>query len=277
MTKLNADNASQANKIMHDTSLAVDDAGIAMKELTKSMNEISEASQETAKIIRSIDEIAFQTNLLALNAAVEAARAGETGAGFAVVADEVRNLAVRASEAAKSTAGLIEGTINKMKKGSDVVARTNEAFEKVAAGSKKMEELISGITIATQEQAQGIEQINTAIAEMDTVTQQNADIAETAASASGEMNTQVTYMKEFVQDLVTVVEGDRGSVVRRGALVVKDKKIRTERKQFSSVSPGLAARRHNAKLNNGRKSLKPVSPESDEIISISKNANKFDF
>lgn len=277
MTKLNADNANQANKIMQDTSLAVDDASIAMKELTQSMNEISEASQETAKIIRTIDEIAFQTNLLALNAAVEAARAGETGAGFAVVADEVRNLAMRASEAAKNTTGLIEGTINKMKKGSDAVARTNEAFEKVASGSKQIGELISGITIASQEQAQGIEQINTAIAEMDKVIQQNADIAETAASASGEMSTQAMFMKGFVQDLVTVVAGNRGPVIQRGARVVKDKKIRAERKQFSSVAPALAARRHNAKLNNGNKSLKPVSPKTDQVIHISKNSNTFDF
>ena len=277
MTRLNADNANQANKIMNDMSLAVDDACIAMKELTQSMNEISEASQETAKIIRTIDEIAFQTNLLALNAAVEAARAGETGAGFAVVADEVRNLAMRASEAAKNTTGLIEGTVNKMKNGSNVVARTNEAFEKVAAGSKKIGELMNGVTIASQEQAQGIAQINTAIAEMDTVIQQNAGIAETAASASGEMNTQATYMKGFVQELVTVVEGNKGSAVKQRGARVKDEKSRAERKQSSSVSPGPAARRHNAKLNNGNRNLKPVSPKTDEETPTSDNTNLFDF
>ena len=103
-----------------------------MDKLTTSMGEISKASEETSKIIKTIDEIAFQTNLLALNAAVEAARAGEAGAGFAVVADEVRNLAMRAAEAAKNTANLIEGTVKKVKDGSELVGQTEKEFREVA-------------------------------------------------------------------------------------------------------------------------------------------------
>ena len=106
-----------------------------MSDLTVSMGEISGASEETQKIVKTIDEIAFQTNLLALNAAVEAARAGEAGAGFAVVADEVRNLAMRAAEAAKNTANLIENTVKRVKDGSELVSRTNEAFTQVAENS----------------------------------------------------------------------------------------------------------------------------------------------
>jgi methyl-accepting chemotaxis protein len=181
-----------------------------MGDLTESMKEISGASEETAKIIKTIDEIAFQTNLLALNAAVEAARAGEAGAGFAVVADEVRNLAMRAAEAAKNTANLIEGTVKKIKNGSDTVSKTNEAFSKVATQAKKVSELVGEISAASQEQAQGIEQINKAVAEMDKVTQQNAANAEESAAASEEMNAQAEVMKGFVGDLMALV-GGRGN------------------------------------------------------------------
>ncbi|MGB9697821.1 MAG: cache domain-containing protein [Thermodesulfobacteriota bacterium] len=125
MTRKNAENANQANILVMETSRAVEEANQSMKELTQSMSEISSASEETGKIIKTIDEIAFQTNLLALNAAVEAARAGEAGAGFAVVADEVRNLAMRAAEAAKNTANLIEGTVKKVRNGSEILAKTN--------------------------------------------------------------------------------------------------------------------------------------------------------
>ncbi len=132
MTKQNADNANQADGLMKEANQVVVQANESMGELTTSMEEISKASEETSMIIKTIDEIAFQTNLLALNAAVEAARAGEAGAGFAVVADEVRNLALRASDAAKNTANLIEGTVKKVSDGSELVTRTNEAFTKVA-------------------------------------------------------------------------------------------------------------------------------------------------
>jgi CHASE3 domain sensor protein len=220
MTKKNAENAGQANTMMADTSRVVEEANQAMKELTNSMNEISVASEETGKIIKTIDEIAFQTNLLALNAAVEAARAGEAGAGFAVVADEVRNLAMRAAEAAKNTANLIEGTVKKIKNGSEIVSRTNEAFTKVATGAKKVGELVGEIAAASQEQSQGIEQINKAVAEMDKVVQKNAASAEESAAASEEMNAQAEQMKAFVQELVIVVgrrrNGNGGVDVAKG-------------------------------------------------------------
>ena len=207
MTRQNANNANQADTLMAETSGVVDDANRSMVELTDSMKEITAASEETAKIIKTIDEIAFQTNLLALNAAVEAARAGEVGAGFAVVADEVRNLAMRAADAAKNTANLIEGTVKKIKTGSDIVTKTNGAFGKVATGAKKVSELVGEISAASTEQAQGIEQISKAVADMDKVVQENAANAEEAASASEEMNAQAEQMKDFVGELVKLVSG----------------------------------------------------------------------
>ena len=209
MTKQNADNANQADNLMKEANKVVGNANNSMHELTESMEEISRASEETSKIIKTIDEIAFQTNLLALNAAVEAARAGEAGAGFAVVADEVRNLAMRAADAAKNTADLIEGTVKKVKDGGDLVATTNEAFVEVAKSTGKVGELVSEISAASNEQAQGIDQVNIAVAEMDKVVQQNAANAEESASASEEMNAQAEQMKGIVEDLFALVGGNK--------------------------------------------------------------------
>ncbi|MEH0019404.1 MAG: methyl-accepting chemotaxis protein [Desulfobacter sp.] len=210
MTKKNADNAGHADSLMRESNQVVAQANQSMTSLTESMADISKASEETSKIIKTIDEIAFQTNLLALNAAVEAARAGEAGAGFAVVADEVRNLAMRAAEAAKDTADLIEGTVQKVGDGSDLVASTNEAFVKVADSSEKIADLIAEISEASNEQSNGIEQVNTAISEMDKVVQQNAANAEESASAAEEMNAQAEQLRDYVNDLILMVRGKKG-------------------------------------------------------------------
>ncbi len=221
MTRQNADNAQQADGLMKEANQVVQQADEAMNRLTASMSEISSASEETSKIIKTIDEIAFQTNLLALNAAVEAARAGEAGAGFAVVADEVRNLAMRAAEAAKSTADLIESTVKRVNDGSELVSRTNETFVQVAQSSKKVGELVSEIAAASNEQAQGIGQVNTAVNQMDKVVQLNAANAEESAGASEEMNAQAEQMKSIVQELVAMVGG---SVKHNGGSAFKTKR-----------------------------------------------------
>lgn len=215
MTRQNADNAEQANSLMTETSYVVVEANDSMTELTEAMGDITTASDETAKIIKTIDEIAFQTNLLALNAAVEAARAGEAGAGFAVVADEVRNLAMRAAEAARNTAELIEGTTGKIKGGSELVVKTNKAFGKVTENAEKVGQLVSEIAAASQEQAQGIEQVNKAVMEMDKVTQQIAASAEESASSSEEMHTQSQLMKDMVRELKTLVGEQKGMFTLR--------------------------------------------------------------
>ncbi len=208
MTRQNADNAGQANILMSDTGKIVESAAKSMKELIRSMDEINDASEQTQKIIKTIDEIAFQTNLLALNAAVEAARAGEAGAGFAVVADEVRNLAMRAAEAARDTAQLIEDTRSKTERGTSVVAKTNDEFDKVSEGSRKIAELLGEITAASQEQAQGIQQVNQAMSEMDKVVQKTAANAEETAAAAEEMNGQAHQMKGVLAEMMLLVGND---------------------------------------------------------------------
>ena len=205
MTRQNADNAHQANRLMDETKATVGRASESMTEVTASMNEISLHGQEIAKIIKTIDEIAFQTNLLALNAAVEAARAGEAGAGFAVVADEVRNLAQRAAEAAGNTAELIESTTAKIEQGNNLVKKTEQAFKEVETSSNTVADLVVEIAAASSEQAQGIEQVNTAMMEMDKITQKNAANAEESASASEELNAQADGMHNIVEDLIILV------------------------------------------------------------------------
>ncbi len=207
MTAQNAENSNQANHLMSQTGRVVQEANLSMQALTGAMREITTGSEDMAKIIKTIDEIAFQTNLLALNAAVEAARAGEAGAGFAVVADEVRSLAMRSAESARNTANLIDESIKKIRNGSEIVAKTNEAFGRVQSGSRKVGELIGEIAAASNEQAQGISQISKAVAEMDKVIQQNAATSEESAAASEELSAQAMQMKEFVSHMTAVVRG----------------------------------------------------------------------
>jgi methyl-accepting chemotaxis protein len=211
MTKQNADNSDQADRLTKDTVGAIQTASTSITTLANATEEIYTASQETQKIIKSIDEIAFQTNLLALNAAVEAARAGEAGAGFAVVADEVRNLAARSAEAAKSTAELIGSTVDKVSVSREVAAQSLTVIAEVIEKSGKVGELVGEISAASQEQSNGVGQINIAISEMDKVTQQNAANAEESAAAAEELNAQAEQMNDFVGDLTAMVTGKRSS------------------------------------------------------------------
>lgn len=216
MTKQNAANASEADSLMKQALGVIQTAGDSMGEMGDSMEEISAASNETSKIVKTIDEIAFQTNLLALNAAVEAARAGEAGAGFAVVADEVRNLAMRAADAAKITNQLIEGTVEKVEKGKKVVNKTNDSFHEVAAITSKIGALVGEIATASQDQTQGFSQINQAIIQMESVTQQNSASAEESASAAEELNSQAENMTDMVMNLKVLVGGDQEETMTAG-------------------------------------------------------------
>jgi methyl-accepting chemotaxis protein len=178
VTRKNAEHAGTANQLVGEVNNAIDEAGNSMTALIKSMDELSEASRETAAIVKNIDEIAFQTNLLALNAAVEAARAGEAGASFAVVADEVRTLALRASEAAGNTAGLIEKNMDLIGNGTDLVQRTDDSFKNVAQNAEKVTGIIEEISSASDEQARGIDQVNAAISQINSVAQATASSAQ---------------------------------------------------------------------------------------------------
>jgi methyl-accepting chemotaxis protein len=209
MTRQSADRASTAKDMMREASEIVNRVNNHMNDMTVAIEEVNRSSEETSKIIKTIDEIAFQTNLLALNAAVEAARAGEAGAGFAVVADEVRNLAMRAAEAARNTTTLIENTIKTVKNGNELTKLTREAFNENLQISNKVAQFIEEIATSSDEQAQGIGQVNVAVAEMDKVVQRNAASAEESASAAKDMHASATHLKQIVDDMNILVEGKR--------------------------------------------------------------------
>ncbi len=211
MTRQNADNSRQADAMAREAQAAATKGVNSVTEMSTAISLIKESSDSTAKIIKTIDEIAFQTNLLALNAAVEAARAGEAGRGFAVVAEEVRNLAQRSAEAAKSTAEMIEQSQSSAQRGVAVSSEVAESLTQIAQSVNKVTMLVGEIAAASEEQAQGIDQINTSIAMMDRVTQSNAANAEESASASEELSAQAKELTDMVGVLIRTIRGERGA------------------------------------------------------------------
>jgi len=211
MTKRNAESASKVKSAAAQTRSSADAGAQQMETMVAAMGAIRVASDDIAKILKTIDEIAFQTNILALNAAVEAARAGEAGSGFAVVADEVRALAQRCATAAKETAGKIEASVSKSQQGAAISVEVAKNFTTIQEQIRSLDTLIAEIASASNEQSQGISQVSTAVAEMDRVTQSNAAGAEESASAAEELNAQAEVLKETVGQLQQLIGGGQTS------------------------------------------------------------------
>lgn len=194
----NADNASEADKLVHDVSQQANAGGAIAGQAVEAMEGINASSRKIAGIVGLIDEIAFQTNLLALNASVEAARAGEQGRGFAVVANEVRNLAGRSADAAKEIKKLVEESISQVDNGSNLVNRAGKSLEDIVNGVQRVTVLMGEIATASREQSQGIEQVNTAVSQMDSVTQQNASLVEESSAAGRTLQDQAAALLKEV-------------------------------------------------------------------------------
>ncbi len=197
-TRKNADHAETAKNITLNARNAAESGNSHMRELVDAMADIHESSNSIAKIIKTIDEIAFQTNLLALNAAVEAARAGQHGKGFAVVAEEVRNLAARSAKAASETADLIQGSVDRVARGSDIADRTDQALASIVSSITEVSDLVADIATSSSEQALGISQINSGIEQIDQSTQLNTASAEASAEASEQLSEQAEQLRGMI-------------------------------------------------------------------------------
>ena len=211
MTRRNTANAGQARTVSESARQACQQGAATTRSLAASMEAIKTSSNATAKIVKTIDEIAFQTNLLALNAAVEAARAGDSGKGFAVVAEEVRNLAMRSAEAARNTASLIQEAVQNADAGVSINQEVLSNLEDINQHVFRVSEVMSEIATASQQQEQGVGQIRLALDTMNSLTQSVAASAEESASASEELSAQATEM----QSLVATFDLGGGSAGRR--------------------------------------------------------------
>ncbi len=244
---------------------AADEGDAAMKRMATAINQIKESADNTAKIVKSIDDIAFQTNLLALNAAVEAARAGEAGKGFAVVAEEVRNLAMRSADAAKDTANMIEQSVRNADGGVRITEEVAKSLGQIVDRTGKVGSLIAEIAAASNEQAQGIEQVNTAMEQMNEVTQRNATNSEESASAAEELNS----LAEELEDMVSSFKLSSSS----GSKLQRPTSLPPKSKRYSATKSGgsLTDKRKDVtppakQLPAPAKSARAVKPE--EIIPL---------
>lgn len=262
-TESNADSARRANEVAGDVRAATDSCKEAMTRMGQAIGQIKNSANETAKIVDTINEMAFQTNLLALNAAVEAAHAGEAGKGFAVVAEEVRNLAQRSAEAATVTASLIQESQCSADNGVLVCDEVAKLLDAIVGETVDMTKLMEDVTNASAEQAQGISEITTSVTQIDHLTQSNAANAEETASASEELSAQAKELNELVETLIRILNGQRGQMETEGAdlsvIYTADRAAAGRRERRMPIP------RH---YDEGRMPEQYIPLEEDELIEV---------
>jgi len=209
MTRQNADSARRAADLAAQTHAAANTGAADMQRMAVAVGAIRASGADIAKIIKTIDEIAFQTNLLALNAAVEAARAGEAGLGFAVVAGEVRALARRSAEAARETTARIQTAITCSEQGVEISNQVTSALAQIVNVAHQVDTLVGEMASATAQQSTGLDQINTAVAQVDSVTRANTARARETSGAAADLTAQAHELNAALLDLEELVQGKR--------------------------------------------------------------------
>ena len=272
MVLQNNGNTQQAVELSGLTRDAAQKGNQEMQEMMNSIKEIKNSSDQAAKIVKMIDDIAFQTNILSLNAAVEAARAGEAGVGFAVVAEEVRNLAQKSAQAAKDTAAIIETNIGLSTQGVLISEKVKHDLDEITLQTKKVSELMQEISAAGSEQSQGIGQVNQAIIQIETVTERNAANAEQTASASEELNAQAENLSEIVQQLSELVNGSRNSPVNphKNPKKIPQNSSWGGNERIPALKTGLQTKEITPDNSLKTKIIRP-----EEVIPLEKDFNQF--
>jgi methyl-accepting chemotaxis protein len=228
MAQQNAKNAQQsltmAEQARNDAAMGMEN----MNKLSNAIQKIKNSADQSAKIVKTINEIAFQTNLLALNAAVEAARAGDAGKGFAVVAEEVRNLAMRSADAAQTTSHLIEESVHNSEEGFTLNQHVYENLNVINKQINSVGVVISDIATASDQQRTALDQIIRTVEQMNSITQQIAANAEESASAAKELLGQASDMQNMVSSFSLSSMGATRSPLRhqKSAPMVKTRNIK---------------------------------------------------
>ncbi|MBN2009810.1 HAMP domain-containing protein [candidate division KSB1 bacterium] len=254
MIKQTTANAKEARGISEGAQSTTAEGMDSMQRLSSVMEQIKNSSGETAKIVKTIDDIAFQTNLLALNAAVEAARAGEAGKGFAVVAEEVRNLAMRSAEAAKNTTTLIEEAVSNAENGVTVNSEVVQKLSAINDQVRKVNDVMSEIAAASQQQNDGINQLNAAVDQLNQLTQQNAANSQESASTAHELLSHANDLREMASQFKLSTRISSSGYIHKSA------PMSAPSKNYSSQS--TAARTVNFDMESIRNTVSSSSPES---------------
>jgi hypothetical protein len=247
MTGHNAENAATAKDVAARARAAAEEGAAGMVEMKSAMDDIKASSDEIARIVKTIDDIAFQTNLLALNAAVEAARAGAAGAGFAIVADEVRSLAQRSAESSRATADRIQDAVRKTAVGVEICARVEATLTGIVEHAREVDALVGEIAQGSEEQTAGLARLDGALTRIGEVTEANAAAATQSAQAAESLDERVDRQRGAVRDLEALVEGRRAlrPGTRQGTSAAPSRaKASTPRRRSTRATPGRAAPGH---------------------------------
>ena len=185
---------------------------------SNSIDVLAERSEEIARTLNVITDIASQTNLLALNAAIEAARAGDAGRGFAVVAEEIRKLAEDSRNSAKgiekvitevqkdvnSASKAIQEMEVSVKTGNKASKEAEEAFRKIDSSSEQTLSLSLEIMAATEEQERSVNDTVKNIEKIVVVSEETASGTEELAASSKDLREGMEEVSATSRDLADV-------------------------------------------------------------------------